>query len=184
MTEAPAHLGGYTVGGDPATWYPDLWNWLFHEEHVQSMLDVGCGEGHTLRFFRDELGCAVAGVDGIAQQEASVVVHDYTEGPLEMVPADLVWCCEFVEHVEERYIPNFLATFKAAPLVLITHAEPGQQGHHHVNCKPPVYWVGVMAAVGYEIDERLTSLSRVIASLNTHPMNHYVRSGIAFRRNA
>ena len=37
--------------GDIHTWAPVLWNFLVQRYGVQSMLDVGCGEGHTVLFF-------------------------------------------------------------------------------------------------------------------------------------
>ena len=177
------HLGGYVPGGDPATWYPDLWKWVVEERRVKSVLDVGCGEGHTVRFFR-ELGIAAWGIDGIAQDGPTIIQHDYTLGFLEPVldGVDLVWSCEFVEHVEERYARNFLSTFACARFVLMTHGEPGQSGHHHVNNQTGDYWKGAMAAIGYEFDEVLTAQARGLASANEDPYNHFRRSGLAFRR--
>jgi SAM-dependent methyltransferase len=178
------HLGGYVEGGDPATWFPDLWQWLIDSVGVTSMLDVGCGEGRALDYFRGA-GCTVFGVDGIEQPDPDIACHDFTQGPWSS-PAhvDLVWSCEFVEHVEEAYIPNYLRAFWAAPLVLITHAEPGQAGHHHVNCRWPDYWRGAMAAAGYELDVALTETTRALARFNPNPWNHYARSGLAFRARA
>lgn len=97
---------------------------------------------------------------------------------------DLVWSCEFVEHVEARYLPNFLATFRLGDLVLLTHAEPGQEGHHHVNCQPAGYWRGAMAAIGYREDSGLTRVTRALAGANPSAWNHYARSGLAFVRDA
>ena len=182
MTQLAEHLGGYTPGGDPATFFPDLWAWLVEELGVRSVIDVGCGEGHALAEFRG-LGCEVLGVDGVPQEDPDVVVHDYTTGPLMLkTKFDLCWSCEFVEHVEERYVPNFLLSFGMADLVLITHATPGQLGHHHVNCRPAEYWAGAMAAIGYRLEHHLTDITRSLARKNTSPWNHYLRSGMAFRR--
>ena len=162
---------------------------------MESMIDVGCGEGHAINFF-EELGCRVLGVDGVVQpmSREKFWQHDYTRYPLpepigttlhpHMDPVDLVWSCEFVEHVEERYVPNFLETFRLAPIVLMTHAEPGQDGWHHVNCRTADYWKGVLAAIGFSFDEQLTSVTRELAAINDNPYNHYRRSGLAFRRNA
>lgn len=155
------------------------------------MLDVGCGEGHSLRFF-EQLGCEVLGVEGLPQQHERLVVHDYTTGPYAPPPPrggedggwDLAWSCEFVEHVEERYVPNFLATFAHARLVLMTHAFPGAESHHHVNCRVADYWLGALAAVGFAFDEALTKRTRELAAANTSPWNHFVRSGLAFRATA
>jgi hypothetical protein len=184
------HLGGYIVGGDEATYYPDLWRWLVEDCGVKSVVDVGCGEGHAARYFAD-LGCHVIGIDGVWQlsQNWQFVMHDFTRGPWSRVrgnrmeaATDLVWSCEFVEHIEERYVPNFLEAFLMAPLVLMTHAGPGQAGHHHVNCQPTSYWQGAMAAIGYSLDEHLTEQARSLAALNQNPYNHFARSGLAFRR--
>jgi hypothetical protein len=185
------HLGGYIVGGDDATYYPELWTWLVKECSVSSMIDVGCGEGYACGYFVS-LGCEATGIDGINmvdswEHEASFITHDYSKGKLGLsnmdFEVDLCWSCEFVEHVEEKYMPNYLETFACAHLVLMTHAEPGQPGHHHVNCKPAAYWIGAMAAIGYTQDEHLTDITRTLAKANVVPWNHYARSGLAFVRN-
>ena len=177
-----AHLGGYVPGGDAATFYPLLWRWLVDELGVASVIDVGCGDGVALREFA-EYGCTVLGVEGTAQDDERIVQHDYVLGPYRPeMRFDLAWCCEFVEHVGERYLPNFLATFQAADLVALTHAFPGQAGHHHVNCQPVDYWLGALAAIGFQIDEDTTQTARVYAAANSSPWNHFVRSGLVFRR--
>jgi len=188
VEEERPHLGGYIVGGDPATYYPNLWDWLVQEHCVSSVIDVGCGEGHALDYFA-RAGCYVRGVDGIPQRAnwPGFVCHDYTTGPYEPSPwgashrFDLAWSCEFVEHVEEQYLPNFLATFRCADMVAMTHAEPGQPGHHHVNCRTADYWKGVMAAVGFAFDEETTLHARLMAAMNQNPINHFSRSGLVFR---
>jgi hypothetical protein len=177
------HLGGYIEGGDDATRYPDLWQWLVQDYQCHSVIDVGCGEGDALRFFLGAGAVEVLGVDGIDQPGDLIVQHDFTAGTFNLDRRfDLCWCCEFVEHVEERYLPNVMSAFFQAEIVLMTHAFPGQVGHHHVNCRPADYWVGAMAANGHQYDHTLTVITRDLAATNLHPLNHYVRSGLAFRR--
>ncbi|MEJ8567673.1 sulfotransferase family 2 domain-containing protein [Elongatibacter sediminis] len=193
---AEGHLGGYlrschpladrygTQHGDPATYAPELWQWVLDTLGVKSVLDVGCGEGHAAAYFRDH-GCTVLGVDGSAQAERDTVIpglhrrHDYTRGPL--VPPgewDLVWSCEFVEHVEERFSPHFLATFACArKYVLMTFAPPGQTGWHHVNCRPQDYWVEKMRRLGFGLDEALTRQARDVARAG-----HFKWRGLVFVR--
>lgn len=180
--EGKPHLGGYIYGGDEATYYPALWDWLVRERKVRCMLDVGCGEGHALRHFRG-LGIRARGIDGVPQDDSDIVTHDYTEGPMTFrKDFDLVWCCEVLEHVEECYLPNLRLSLTAAPLVLVTHAEPGQGGFHHVNCQTADYWTGVFAGWGYRFDGGMTQMTRMMAAQNRNPWNHYVRSGLAFTR--
>lgn len=182
------HLGGYVPGGDPATYYPDLWRYLVETLEVRSVLDVGCGDGVALREFAS-LGCHVLGIDGIGQEHPDIIEHDYATGPF--LPAihdetpdefDLVWSCEFVEHVAEEFADNFLATFACGKLVLMTHAEPGQAGWHHVNNQHASYWIQRMEGMGYLLDAKLTNKTRELARLNEHGSNHYGRSGLAFHR--
>lgn len=151
------------------------------------MLDLGCGEGHALKFFREH-GVRVIGVDGMPQDDPDIVLHDFAAG--HWYPArggglswvDLVWTCEFVEHVEECYLPNVTASIIASDLVLMTHAFPGQPGYHHVNCRDSEYWKGVMAALGFSYDHALTVATRELSKLNEDPNNHYSRSGLVFKR--
>lgn len=175
------HLGGYIEGGDEATYYPDLWRSLVDDHGVGRIIDLGCGEGHAVDFFRG-LGVDAVGIEGVPQDHPDIVRFDFTlrrwASPGRV---DLVWCCEFVEHVEERFIPNYLPVLDDADLVLMTHAEPGQPGYHHVNCQPTTYWQGVMAAIGKRIDWGLTAVTRALAAKNPSPCNHYARSGLAFR---
>lgn len=186
------HLGGYVAGGDPATYLPDLWDWLVDDLGVKSVIDIGCGDGVALDHFV-ERGCKGLGIEGIPQENSNIVQHDYSLGPF--VPKrkfDLAWCCEFVEHVEEKFARNFLKTFESAKIVLMTHADKDQPGHHHVNCQSAQYWVTSMMTIGFEFDPELTIATRQQSMKNnflwidaqTYAVNtnHYLRSGLAFRK--
>lgn len=176
------HLGGYAPDGDPASWYPALWDALIVDLGVRSVIDVGCGGGQAAEFFYDG-GCDVLGVDGCETGYERLVVHDYTTGPYRPRRAfDLCWCCEFVEHVKERYIPHFVTTFLSAKILLMSHATPGQGGHHHVNCQPSGYWVSLLAPHGFRLDPWLTIACRELAAENAEPRNYFARTGLAFRR--
>ena len=182
------HLGGYVPGGDPDTTYPALWSWLVQEQGIQSVIDIGCGDGVAVDYFTG-LGASVLGIDGIPQEHPLIIEHDYTLGPFVTAISDeqpdrydLAWSCEFVEHIEEQYVENFLATFACADLVLMTSAGPGQRGWHHVNCQPVTYWMTKMREIGYVPDEIFTVDCRTQARKNPGDWNHFVRSGMAYRR--
>lgn len=190
VDEARPWLGGFKEGihGDEATYFPDLWTWFVKEKGVQSVIDVGCGSGVSVKFFQSLLGKKVIGIEGIKQDHnLSIIQHDYTTGPwvpdLGLLWFDLCWCCETVEHLEEKYLPNLLDTFRRARMIAMTHAEPGQQGYHHVNCQTSDYWKGALAAIGYRFDQMLTTQARLMSSLNASPWNHFHRAGLVFVRN-
>lgn len=170
------HLGGYIHGGDPETFYPDLWATAVRDYAAKSVIDIGCGEGHSLDVFTD-LGCSAVGVEGIAMRDARIIRHDYTTGAFRYPPVDLAWSAEFVEHVEERYLPNFLVTFQAARVILMTHAIPNQIGYHHVNCRTGDYWCGVMASAGYALSSRTEEYRRLAGH------GYFAATGLVFERN-
>lgn len=161
------HLGGCSVGGDPATYYPIMWEYIVNKYGIKSVLDVGCGVGHSAKFFQS-LGCDIIAVDGSIETKNSSLVpehhltHDYENGNIfksydieflgkngKDIQIDLAWCCEFVEHVYEEYSQNFIDDFKMCKYVAMTHAVPGQGGYHHVNCQPKEYWIDVMSKNGF-----------------------------------
>ncbi len=169
--------------GDPATYFPELWSWAMDHLSVRSVIDVGCGEGHAARYFRDR-GCRVLAVDGSLQaiRDSRVpeqhVCHDYTKGGFSPEASfDLVWCCEFVEHVESQYIENYLATFLKGHTLMMTYAGPGQPGHHHVNCQPESYWIEKVCEIGFSFDAEQTRIARAVAA-----HGHYNTRGLMFNR--
>lgn len=150
-----AHLGGCIISNDMATWAPQVWDDLIVSEKIKSVIDVGCGAGHSLKYFLD-MGLHAIGVEGYqpAIDSSSVKdfikVHDYVDGVFSTNDIyDLAWCCEFVEHVEEEYSNNFMETFKKCKFVAMTHAQPGQPGYHHVNCQLPEYWIDRFKNIGF-----------------------------------
>lgn len=187
------HLGGYIAGGDPATWYPALWDWMVRRLRVRSVLDLGCGEGHAARWFAHR-GRRVLGVDGSCQAIAAsvlperVVRHDLCEGAFLAPEAyDAVWACEVVEHVEAVHLDALLTSLcQARRWLVMTHATPGQPGHHHVNCQEATYWVERVQARGFGLQEPLTRRARRHARRDSQPGygNHFARSGLVFRRRA
>ncbi|WP_153559371.1 class I SAM-dependent methyltransferase [Roseimaritima sediminicola] len=129
--------------------------------HIRSMLDVGCGPGGT-REMAERIGATWAGIDGdptVAKD--GIVTHDFTTGPIDGdYKADLIWCVEFVEHVEERFLPNFLPLLCGGTVLVLTAAPPGKPGHHHVHCQPPEYWIERLQHGGMTFDDELTAAIR------------------------
>jgi SAM-dependent methyltransferase len=152
---AEGHLGGFFSEGDGGTYYPAMWSHLVGKFSIQSVLDVGCGRGYSALFFKS-LGCSVKGVDGSAEASRTnliggdFILNDYTrKSAIEGQSFDLVWSCEFVEHVEEKFMQNYIRDFRCGRFLAMTFAGPGQTGHHHVNCKPQEYWIEKMSGAGF-----------------------------------
>ena len=155
------HLGGNINGGDKGTFYPALWEWLVERYSIKTVLDVGCAEGHAMEQF-SKLGCFVLGIDGLSQNIAKckqfTKVHDLTKSPFLCEKVDLVWCCEVVEHIEEKFVDNVIKTLSNGKYIAMTCALPKQRGYHHVNCQPCSYWVNLLGKdyLFLENDSRLS----------------------------
>lgn len=181
-----SHLGGSGPNGDPVTFCPDVFGYVCIKYGIRSVLDVGCALGFNAVWFHNR-GYDVMGVEGLPDYvkgnklpKDRVVLHDYTEGP--WVPPhefDLCVSTEFVEHVEARFVPNFVETFKHCRFILMTHALPGQGGVHHVNETTSEAWIDVLSAAGFEHLEDETERLRATYT----PDAHYGRNTLMlFRR--
>lgn len=162
------HMGGNMRGGDAGTDFSaDLWPWLIDRYGMKYMLDVGCAEGHALRFFQDR-GVKVLGLEGLWQNArrcgVPVIVHDLHSGPCRVEGVDFIWCCDVVEHIDEACVPNILGTFKYAKRVALCHGteEHEKAGWHHVNNRSAAYWAERMQSIGFVIDQPTTDESRAV----------------------
>ncbi len=177
-------LGGNLLHGDANTFCPRLWRFLVDRFGVRSVLDVGCGEGHAVLFFH-RLGLFAHGIDGLADNVARAVApiarHDILSGPYVM-PVDMVWSCEVAEHIAADKVDHYLDTLANGRIVAMTHALPGQPGHHHVNCQPQDYWVTRMEHRGYALSPD-TQLCREIAG-REETFTYFQASGLVFLRAA
>jgi SAM-dependent methyltransferase len=158
-----SHLGGYIANGDANTYTPDIWGWLLLEYDIKSVMDIGCGTGVNMKWWKD-MGCEVLGVEGhpdaISRRKCEPVIkHDYTAGPFQTGKVfDLCLCTEFVEHVEQEYECNWFKTMQCAKRVLMSHAVPGQGGYHHVNEQTADYWVKRFDDEGFEYNSSVSQV--------------------------
>ena len=172
----PLHLGGHeneTHLDDGAI------DFIIKNFGVKSMVDIGCGPGGMTELARSK-GLEVLPVDGdfvVERNIADVVIHDYQKaGYIPEKKYDLAWTVEFVEHIEECYIRNFVDTMDKCKFVLMTHAFPGQPGHHHVNCQTTEYWVHLMSAFGFQVVPEATMAIRQASTMT----ERYVREQSLF----
>lgn len=180
--EDQPYLGGYIIGGDESTFCTETWDWMINNG-IKSIIDVGCGEGHSTKYFYDR-GCEVLGIEGgknaicNSPVKDRIVLHDYTQGYY--IPDkiyDAIWCCEFVEHVEEKYVDHFLITFDYGYKIFLTHAIPGQGGYHHVNEQNSDYWISKITDRGFWFNEDLSLFLRDITQAK------WIKSLLVFEKN-
>lgn len=186
------HLGGCILGqpngvGDIDTWVPQIWDRLIEDKKIKSVIDVGCGGGYSLKYFLKK-GIDGLGIEGLrVAREVSPVkdkiyIHDYTIH--EYIPSkeyDLAWCCEFVEHVEEKYINNYMKTLDMCKIVAMTHAVPGQQGYNHVNEQLPEYWINVFSKYNFKYEEEYSlNLRKLLLDKKGNPLKNgkWVRNSL------
>ena len=151
---------------------------------VTSMIDIGCGPGWMSEVAHN-LGVAWYGVDGDEEAldaKLGTVVHDFSTGPCRHfydLPCDLAWSVEFLEHVDEEFVPNFMSTFRMCKYAVVTAAPPGYPGHHHVNCRTQDYWKGVFASSGFAF---LPNETQQVRSRSTMVKPFMQSTGMVFRK--
>ena len=178
--------GGFAIGGDDATFFPQMWTWAIDRYKISTVLDIGCGEGHALRWFA-KAGLIARGIDGsptgVERSGALATRHDLRSGPYMATPVDLVWCCEVAEHVEPESVGHLIDTMKTGRVVMMTHGFPQQGGFHHVNLRTSDYWIDLMRRAGFTLDAEATMQSRYFAWRDCrNEYNHWLRSGMIFTR--
>ena len=165
MNELPKHLGGH-MGRNHVD--AAALQYLHNTFKVKSVLDVGCGLGE-MKTLCDKLNIFYMGIDGdytVRRDHNNIIIHDYTKGKLlNKKTYDLAWSTEFVEHVEEKYIDNYMNDIIKSKYALITHAPPGKKGYHHVNCKSQNYWINVFSKYNFKFDEKTTKIIREKSSM-------------------
>jgi SAM-dependent methyltransferase len=143
-----SHLGGHF--GTTAMLLPTF-DFILKNFNIKSVIDIGCGPGGMTEYINYKNVYCI-GIDGDESIEKKdyIIFHDYIYGPLKLDETfDLAYSTEFLEHVEEKYIPNFIETFKKANYVFCTAAPPGQGGYHHVNEQPLEYWIKIFQENGF-----------------------------------
>lgn len=168
----PNHLGGHKNKT-----HLDRANleYMVNKYNVKTMLDIGCGPAGMVNLAR-ELGIDAQGIDGdfeVERPDVPVTIHDYEKGPgpLGNLTVDFAWSCEFVEHVYEEFVPNFMEDFRRAQYVIMTYAPPGKSGHHHVNCNTEEYWINVFDLYGFDYNTEETQYIRSNSSMGSIKTN-------------
>lgn len=181
--QRPAHL--QHLGGHLNTTHIDegIIDWAINDLNAKTFLDIGCGPGGMVEYILSK-GLFAFGVDGDPLvkrnlNEDNFLLHDFCIGPLKITKQyDIAWSCEFVEHVDEKFIDNYMETFKSAKIVLMTFAPPGTRGHHHVNCQTESYWISMFKKRGFDFDQNFTSIAK---NKSTMKRDFFRKNGLVFQ---
>ncbi|HTW94785.1 MAG TPA: class I SAM-dependent methyltransferase [Tepidisphaeraceae bacterium] len=131
----------------------------------RSVLDVGCGVGTWLRACL-ELGIDdVTGIDGdyvdrsMLHISAERFVPMNLEKPFDLRRRfDLAMSLEVAEHLPPSSAEGFVKSLvKAAPVVLMSAAIPGQGGVSHLNERWQDYWVNLFEQHNYQALDTIRS---------------------------
>lgn len=165
QTILPNHLGGHC---NITHIDEDTLDYLINRYSISSMYDVGCGPGGMVKLAQSK-GLTVTGIDGdftiTYPKDLNVIIHDFTTGPLNLPPVDLVWTCEFLEHVAEEYMNNYFAVFTQSKVVCCTFSL-SRGGYHHVNVKNQSYWDNQFQSRGFIKDLDATMYIRSHSSMS------------------
>lgn len=181
IDEKNPHLGGNYIEGDPATFCPTAWKYIIEKYNIKTSLDVGSGRGYAAKWFF-ESGIDVVAIEGLTENVKNAIhptiEHDLTKESF-LRKVDLVNCIEVVEHIEEKFLDNLLDTLTTGNFLLMTHAVPGQEGYHHVNCQPSEYWIEHLKSRKFEFLHDETHYIRRLAK--SDKAKHISRNGLFFK---
>lgn len=177
MNQLPDHLGGSE--GETHVDEGTL-DFIIQATGAKTMVDVGCGPGGMVQLANSK-GMRAIGIDGdfTIQRTIPHFIHDFTTGHVDLKQVfDLCWCVEFVEHVEEQYMQNFIKVFQQCRFLMMTYAVPGQGGHHHVNEQPTEYWIKHLTDAGFVFE---LEMSKAIRHASTMKQRYIRQHGLFFR---
>jgi SAM-dependent methyltransferase len=115
---------------------------------IDSVLDVGCGQGAWLAIWKQLGVSTVHGIDGdyVARDRLLIEPDEFTA--VNLVEAfdlgrkfDLVQSLEVGEHLPESASADFVASIvKHGQVILFSSAAKGQGGDHHINEQDYEFW--------------------------------------------
>jgi hypothetical protein len=150
--------------------------WLIDTFNPKTFLDIGCGPGGMVDYAA-ECGLEAMGIDGDPEVTKDCIYkHDFVKGPVDIDTIyDIGWSVEFVEHVYEDYMNNYMSAFKLCKVIVVTYAPPGTPGHHHVNLQEQPYWLDKFKTYGFTYSSSMTEQLREVSTMNLKKKSHEKR---------
>jgi len=123
--------------------------------HPVSVVDVGCGPGTLLSYFRSAGIADLCGIDGppvsaVFKDDAGEFVAADLTRPLHLPQRfEIATCLEVAEHLPPTAAETLVETLVGlAPVVVFSAATPGQGGEGHINEQWPTYWQQIFRRSG------------------------------------
>lgn len=130
-------------------------NYLINKYKIRSFIDIGCGTGGMVELLHSK-NIISKGLEGdikaIKKSKVSNLITqiDFSKEEYKSKDIyDLGYSVEFLEHVDEKYIKNYIGAFKNCKYFVMTCAPPKWPGHHHVNCQNHIYWIKLFNENGF-----------------------------------
>lgn len=160
------HLGGHS---NITNIDLGLLDFIKYNLNCKSFIDIGCGLGDMVDAAQN-ISLEAYGIDGdnsIKRTNKHILIIDYTKNSDNLNKQfDIGYSCEFLEHVEEKYMNNYMKTFQKCKFIVITAAPENWPGHHHVNCKNHQYWINKFNRYGFLYHLNTTMNIRNISTMN------------------
>ena len=153
------HLGGH---GNKTHLDEGLVQWVIDVFDPKTALDIGCGPGGMVELIASR-GISIEGIDGDPTVNPNILV-DFTKNEY-YKQVDWGYSCEFVEHVEAKYMRNYMKTFSGCNFVTMTFAPPFTPGYHHVNCQSAHYWIDTFSKFDFTYSKELTDQMRAASTM-------------------
>ena len=177
------HVGGYFALGElPWT----IIKYLTDKYNPKTVLDVGSGPFASKKLFRSFGVGLVWCIDGddqlLYRDDLRDELTTFSVVDLERsyyrfpAPFDMVFSYECAEHIAavDNYINTI--TINCSRVLAITHALPGQGGHHHVNEQVDAYWIEKITVKGFKYLEKESMEARSLGD------GYFSKSGLIFER--
>ena len=159
-----------------------LVNFINKNFSVDSIADLGCGQGDFLHHFEDTkrtlgIDFSIGAITGLLLRKENFLNHDLTTH-FAVSPGqyDLVMSLETWEHIpepfEKIYVDNIMAL--DPKYVMVSCARIDQKGRHHYNCNYPEHIIEVMTARGLQYDENLTARFQATKFLKMYTSNTHI----------
>tara|TARA_A100001015_G_C15005032_1_gene720271 strand:- start:1054 stop:1773 length:720 start_codon:yes stop_codon:yes gene_type:complete len=142
--------------------------------NIKNIIDVGCGPG-DMKFTCDKLNIEYQGIEGdinVIKDKKYIIYHNFENKYDYTNEYDLGYSTEFLEHVNEEYMDNYMKVFEKCKYILITAAPPKWPGYHHVNCQGHKYWLKKFNEYGFVLDCYNTLQIRNKSTMNLGRGNH------------